>query len=321
MQSVVQFDECGGPEVLRVVEAERPDPGPGEIVVRNRFAGVNFIDTYFRSGVYPGALPGRLGQEAAGEVAAVGAGVGGLAVGDAVAYLGSQNTYAQYTAVAAARAVRLDPQRIPLDVGAAMLLQGLTAHALVTRAHAVQRGEWVLVQAGAGGTGRLLVQLCARLGAHVIATASTPEKAAVARRAGAEHVLGYDGLAEAVRRIVPDGVHAVFDGVGAATFAAGLDALRREGSMVSFGNASGVVPPVRLLDLAPKNLRLLRPSLYGYLVTDADYQRHLPALVDLVQDGALDISVSAVYPLEDAGRAHADLQARRTTGKLLLRIP
>ncbi|KAJ2762867.1 hypothetical protein IWQ56_004953 [Coemansia nantahalensis] len=318
----VQFERHGGPEVLQVVEVPRPTPGPGEIAVRNRFAGVNFIDTYYRSGLYEAPLPDTLGEEGVGEVVAVGEGVAKPRVGDTVAYLSKQRTYAQYATTLAARAVTIDAAAIPLETAAAMLIQGLTAHTLVTRAYAVGPGDWVLVQAGAGGTGRLVVQLCKQLGAHVIATVSTEDKADVARRAGADHVIRYteEPVPEAVQRIVGDGVHVVFDGVGAATFDGSLAALRREGTMVSFGNASGAVPPVRLFALTPKNLRLLRPALFSYLVTDAEYQRHLSAVVELVRDGRLDVQVFRAYPLEDAAQAHADLQARKTTGKLLLRI-
>ncbi|KAJ2798935.1 hypothetical protein H4R20_004635 [Coemansia guatemalensis] len=319
----VQFDQVGGPEVLKVVEVPRPTAAPGQVVVRNRWAGINFIDTYFRSGVYDSPLPGSLGQEASGEVAEVGEGVEGLKVGDAVAYLGNQDTYAQYSVTKAARVAKIDTSKMSLETAAAMLLQGLTAHTLVTRSYVVKPGDWVLVQAGAGGTGRLLVQLCRQLGARVIATTSTEEKAEVARRAGASHIINYteESVPEAVHRIVPEGVHVVYDGVGKTTYAGSIAALRREGSMVSFGNASGTVPPVKLFDLSSKNLLLLRPRLYGYLVTDEEYQRHLGELVDLVQQGKLDIQVFKIYAMEDAAQAHMDLQARKTTGKLLLSIP
>ncbi|KAJ2082835.1 hypothetical protein H4R24_001293 [Coemansia sp. RSA 988] len=319
----VQFDQVGGPEVLNVVEVPQPTAAPGQVVVRNRWAGINFIDTYFRSGVYDSPLPGSLGQEASGEVAEVGEGVEGLKVGDAVAYLGNQDTYAQYSVTKATRVVKIDTSKIALETAAAMLMQGLTAHTLVTRSYVVKSGDWVLVQAGAGGTGRLLVQLCRQLGAQVIATTSTKEKAEVARRAGASHIINYaeESVPEAVHRIVPEGVHVVYDGVGKSTYAGSIAALRREGSMVSFGNASGTVPPVKLFDLSTNNLLLLRPRLYGYLVTDEEYQRHLGELVDLVQQGKLDIQVFKIYAMEGAAQAHMDLQDRKTTGKLLLSIP
>ncbi|KAJ1835002.1 hypothetical protein IWW55_002369 [Coemansia sp. RSA 2706] len=319
----IQFEHIGGPEVLKIAEIPRPTAGPGQIVVRNRFAGVNFIDTYFRGGVYESKLPGMLGQEAAGEVAEVGSGVTNLQVGDVVAYLGNQDTYAQYSVTSAARAAKIDTSVITMETAAAALLQGLTAHTLVTRSYKVSAGDWVLVQAGAGGTGQLLLQLCKDLGAHVITTTSSEAKAKIARQAGADHVIIYteESVPEAVHRIVPEGVHVVYDGVGKATYDGSIASLRREGSMVSFGNASGTVPPVKLFDLSPKNLSLLRPRLYGYIVTDEEYQRHLSAVVDLLERGKLNVQVFKVYELADAGQAHIDLQSRKTTGKLLLAIP
>ncbi|KAJ1961452.1 hypothetical protein GGI12_003240 [Dipsacomyces acuminosporus] len=317
-----QFDAIGGPEVLKLVEVSRPQAKAGQIIVRNRFAGVNFIDTYYRSGVYKADLPSSLGQEGAGEVVEIGAGVEGFAVGDYVAYLGARDTYAQYTAAPASRAVKLDASLIPLDIAAAGLLQGLTAHTLATRSYAVKEGDWVLVQAGAGGTGRLLTQLCKHFGATVIATVSTEEKARVARKAGADHVIFYthENVPEKVKEIVPEGVHVVFDGVGKATFQGSIQSLRRLGSMVSFGNASGTVPPVDILQLAGGNITLQRPVLYGYLVTDEEFNRHLSEVFELIGQKKLDIQIFKTYDLADAAQAHADLQGRKTTGKLLLRV-
>ncbi|KAI9476820.1 NADPH:quinone reductase [Coemansia sp. RSA 989] len=314
----IQFEQTGGPQVLQLRTIPVPTAGPGEIVVRNRYAGVNFIDTYFRSGVYPSKLPGQLGQEGAGQVHQVGSGVTGFQAGDQVVYLGNQDTYAQYAVTKASRAVKIASS---MEQAVALLLQGLTAHTLVTRSYRVAKGDWVLVQAGAGGTGRLLVQMCKQLGAHVIATASTEAKAQVAKDAGADHAISYQGVSEAVRRLVPDGVHVVYDGVGKATFAESLKSLRREGSMVSFGNASGVVPPVSLLDLSAQNIKLLRPRLYGYIVEDDEFKLHLNAVLRMLEQGKLDVQVHKVYELKEAGLAHADLESRRTTGKLLLSIP
>ncbi|KAJ1900377.1 hypothetical protein LPJ66_001516 [Kickxella alabastrina] len=318
----IQFEQIGGPEVLKVVEVAKPAVGPGQLLVRNRFAGVNFIDTYFRSGVYPVTLPSSLGQEASGEVIEVGVGVEGFTAGDAVVYLGSSNTYAQYSLADATKAIKIDTSVIPLDIAAAAFLQGLTALSLVTRSYTVKQGDWVLVQAGAGGTGRLLVQLAKHYGANVIATVSNEEKAAVARKAGADHIILYtqESVPESVKKIVEEGVHVVYDGVGQSTFDGSIQSLRRLGSMVSFGNASGTVPPVKLFDLTPKNLTLLRPSLYGYLVTEEERHRHLNELVELLAAKKLDIRVFKTYDLADAAQAHIDLQGRKTTGKLLLRI-
>ncbi|KAJ2815158.1 NADPH:quinone reductase [Coemansia furcata] len=321
MQAII-FDHVGGPDVMHLAERPMPTAGPGEVIVRNRFAGVNYIDTYFRSGLYAASqLPATLGNEASGVVSQVGPGVTDLQVGDHVAYLATQDAYAQYARATASRVAKLSPH-LPLETAAAVLLQGLTAHALATRAYPVQRGDWVLVHAGAGGTGRLLIQIACYLGAHVIATVSTEEKAQVARAAGAHHVILYtkEDVADAVHTIVPEGVHAVFDGVGKATFEGSLNALRMEGSMVSFGNSSGAVPPVPLFDLSQKNLRLLRPRLYGYLAKEEDHHRHIAEVFRLVEEKIIDVKIFNIYDLADAPKAHADLEGRKTTGKLLLRI-
>ncbi|KAJ2549465.1 hypothetical protein EV175_004438 [Coemansia sp. RSA 1933] len=319
----IQLDQIGGPEVLRVVEVPRPKAKAGEIVVRNRYAGVNFIDTYFRSGVYPTDVPTSLGQEGAGEVVEVGEGVETASVGDSVAYLGNQNTYAQYTAVAATQAMKFDASAVSFETAAASLLQGLTAHTLVTRSYEVKSGDWVLVQAGAGGTGRILVQLCKLFGANVIATVSSQQKAEVAKQAGADYIILYteESVPEAVRKIVPDGVHVVYDGVGKSTFDGSIASLRRLGSMISFGNASGTVPPVSILSLGKDNLVLMRPRLYGYIATSEERERHFGALAGLIADKKLDFHIFKIYDLKDAAQAHIDLQSRITTGKLLLRIP
>ncbi|KAJ2029945.1 hypothetical protein GGI03_001133 [Coemansia sp. RSA 2337] len=319
MQAIV-VDQVGGPEVMRLAERPMPTPGPGEVLVRNHFAGVNYIDTYYRSGLYPAQLPATLGNEASGVVSAIGPGVTQVQVGDHVAYLASQDAYAQYSKAQASRVVKIDG--LPLDTAAAVLLQGLTAHTLVTRAYVVKSGDWVLVHAGAGGTGRLLIQLCRHLGASVIATVSSEEKAQIARAAGAHHIILYtkEIVPDAVRKIIPEGVHAVFDGVGKATFEGSLQSLRMEGSMVSFGNSSGAVPPVHLFELSKKNLKLLRPRLYGYLLTEEDHRRHIAEVLRLVEEKVIDVHVFNIYDLADAPRAHEDLEGRKTMGKLLLRI-
>ncbi|KAI8325825.1 alcohol dehydrogenase zinc-binding domain-containing protein [Martensiomyces pterosporus] len=319
----IQFTEIGGPEVLKLVEVPKPQAKAGEILVRNRFAGVNFIDTYFRTGVYPVSLPAFLGQEGSGEVVEVGDGVEGFRTGDSVAYLSRGDSYAQYSVATASRAVKLDTSEIPLDVAAASLIQGLTAHTLVTRSYEVKKGDWVLVQAGAGGTGRLLVQLSKHFGANVIATVSNEEKAQVAREAGADHIIFYthESVPDKVKEIVPEGVHVVYDGVGKATYEGSTQSLRRLGSMVSFGNASGTVPPVNILELGAKNITLQRPRLYGYLVTDEEFERHLSELFELIAQKKLDIQIFKTYGLADAAQAHADLQGRKTTGKVLISIP
>ncbi|KAJ1995773.1 hypothetical protein GGI25_000752 [Coemansia spiralis] len=319
----IKLDQAGGPEVLKLVKVPLPAAKNGEIVVRNKYAGVNFIDTYYRSGVYEAQFPTLLGQEAAGEVVEVGEGVEGITVGDSVAYLGALNTYAQYSAVDATQAMKFDSSTVSYETAAAVFLQGLTAHTLVTRSYKVKPDDWVLVQAGAGGTGRLLVQLCKQAGAKVIATVSTQHKAEVAKQAGADYTVLYidESVPEAVHKIAPEGVHVVYDGVGKSTFESSIASLRRLGTMVSFGNASGTVPPVSLLSLSKNNLVLLRPRLYGYLATSEERAHHLGALAELLKDGNLDVQIFKVYELEDAAQAHIDLQSRKTTGKLLLRIP
>ncbi|KAJ2782122.1 hypothetical protein GGI15_003015 [Coemansia interrupta] len=318
----IQIEQEGGPEVLQLTTLPKPTAGPGELVVRNHYSGVNFIDTYFREGVYKLPLPHQLGAEAAGEVVEVGEGIEGFAVGDAVAYLGTQNTYAQYSIAALNKTFKIDPAVLSYDVAAAILLQGLTAHTLVTRAYEVKQGDWILVQAGAGGTGRLIIQMAKHLGANVIATVSSTEKAQVARAAGADHVILYseESVPESVKNIVPEGVHAVFDGVGKSTFEGSIESLRRLGSMVSFGNASGTVPPFKVLDLAPKNLTLLRPQLYGYIATEEERQRHIGELMDLIGQDKLDVHIFKTYKLDEVAQAHIDLQGRKTTGKLVIKI-
>ncbi|KAJ1665095.1 hypothetical protein IW140_003752 [Coemansia sp. RSA 1813] len=319
----IQLEHIGGPEVLHVVETPLPTAKAGEIVVRNKYAGVNFIDTYYRSGVYPTQLPTLLGQEGAGEVVAIGDGVETVSVGNSVAYLGSQNTYAQYTVVDATQAMQFDSDVVSYETAAASLLQGLTAHTLITRSYEVKPNDWVLVQAGAGGTGRILAQMCKLAGANVISTVSSKQKAEVAKQAGADYTILYteESVSEAVRRIIPDGVHVVYDGVGKSTFEGSIASLRRTGTMVSFGNASGTVPPVNLLSLGKDNIVLLRPRLYGYIVTSEERNRHFGALAELIAKKKLDFQIFKIYELKDAAQAHIDLQSRKTTGKLLLRIP
>ncbi|KAJ1956797.1 hypothetical protein EC988_001164 [Linderina pennispora] len=318
----IQFSQTGDASVLQLVDIPKPTPKPGQILVRNRFAGVNFIDTYFRTGLYKAALPSSLGQEASGEVSAIGDGVTDFSVGDQVAYLANTDAYAQFAAAPSDSAVKL-PAGVSLETGAATLIQALTAHTMVTRTYKVQPGDWVLVHAGAGGTGRLLIQLSKHLGANVIATVSTDDKAKVARAAGADHIIMYshESVPERVHEIVPEGVHAVFDGVGKSTFEGSLESLRRLGTMVSFGNASGAVPPVDLFKLSAKNLALLRPRLFGYIVTKEEKQHHMGEVFKLIDQGKLDIQVSGVYDLKDVAQAHEDLEGRKTTGKLIIRIP
>jgi NADPH2:quinone reductase len=318
----IQISSAGGPDVL--VPAELPDPeaGPGMLLVEVAAAGVNYIDTYQREGIYPMTLPYVPGLEGAGRVRAVGEGATGFAVGDRVAWAESLGSYAELVAVAADTAVPV-PDTLSDEVAAAALLQGMTAHCLVTDTRPVQAGEDVLVHAAAGGLGLLLTQLAAARGARVVATVSTPEKEELARGAGAAEVIRYtevDDLAAAVREHTGGaGVHVAYDSVGATTFDASLAALRRRGMLVLCGASSGPVPPVDPQRLnAAGSVYLTRPKMYDYIATREELTARAAAVYAAVANGALDVRIGNRYPLADARTAHEDLQARRTTGKLLL---
>lgn len=308
----------GGPDVLQY--AEHPDPvaGPGEVVIDVEASGVNFIDIYHRSGVYPLNLPSPIGSEGAGTVSAIGAGVADLAVGDRVAWVNVLGSYAEKALVPADRVVKV-PDGVATDAAAAGLLQGLTAHFLTRTTHEVRPGENVLIHAGAGGMGQLLIQLAKLQGARVITTVSSDEKEKLARELGADDVIRYDGFPEAVRGLVPAGVDVVYDGVGAATFDGGLASLRPRGLMVLYGGASGPVPPLDPQQLNKHgSLFLTRPSLVHHVAERAELVQRVTDVCDWIAAGELKINISHRYPLADARQAHEDLAARRTTGKLLL---
>ena len=318
----IQVQQAGGPEVLREVELADPSPGEGELLVEVHAAGVNYIDTYQRSGLYPKQTPFTLGLEGAGTVRAVGAGVSRFDVGDRVAWSDAPGSYAEVAEVAAERAVAV-PDGVSDEQAAGALLQGMTAHALVTSTYAVAEGESVLVHAAAGGVGLLLTQLASARGARVIATVSTEEKAALARTAGAAEVIRYTGVADLAAEVLAhtegQGVAVVYDGVGAATFDSSLASLRRRGMMVLFGASSGPVPPVDPQRLnSGGSLYLTRPTLFHYVTTREELEYHAGAVLGAVADGTLDIRVGHRYRLADARTAHEDLQARRTSGKLVL---
>lgn len=273
MRAIV-IPECGGPEVLKISEIAIPEITPIQILVRNHVAGVNYIDCYHRSGLYAVPLPYTPGREAAGIIEKVGSQVSGWKVGDRVCYCGA-GTYAEYTAVDPKFCIAL-PASITSQQGACLLLQGLTSIVLSSHCHKVTQGETVLIHASAGGMGLLLVQLCKLAGATVIGTASTADKASVATQAGADHVILYtsDPVAETVLKLTNNaGVDCVFDGVGKSTFDESLKCLKRLGSMVSFGNASGAVDPVPLTKLVPRCIRLMRPSLFEFLKTREDFEQ------------------------------------------------
>ncbi|MFD1211595.1 quinone oxidoreductase family protein [Arthrobacter sp. GCM10027362] len=309
----------GGPEVLQLQDVDIPVPGTGQLLVKVAAAGVNFIETYERSGTYKVPFPYTPGSEAAGTVAALGEGVTGVAVGDRVAFSEGSGTYAEYALVRAEAALPV-PEGISDEVAAAMPLQGMTAHYLVNSTFKVQAGQTVLTHAGAGGVGLILTQLIKAKGARVITTVSSDEKEALARAAGAAEVLRYEGFAEKVRELTKGtGVDVVYDGVGKDTFDGSLASLRKRGMMVLFGGASGQVPPFDVQRLnAGGSLFLTRPKLADHLLTSEERRWRSGELFDAVLAGKLNIRIGASYPLADAARAHADLQARRTTGKLLL---
>ena len=320
--SAVRIDTTGGPEVLQFVDVDLPEPGPGEVLVRNTAIGLNFIDTYHRSGLYPVELPAPLGSEAAGVIESVGEGVSGLAPGDRVATFGpARGAYATARIVQAAALVRL-PDDISDETAAAALLKGCTTEFLVERCGRVEAGWPVLVHAAAGGVGLLLVQWLKAVGATVIGTAGTEEKAALARSAGADHVLLADepDLAARVRELSGgQGVRVTFDGVGKATFQTSLDATARRGLVISFGNASGAVGDVDFAILARKgSLFATRPTLFDYYVTPEERQAGTARLFEMLRSGKIDVTVGQRYRLQDVRRAHEDLEARRTSGSTLL---
>ena len=327
----VQITAFGGPEILAPVELPDPRPGPGELLVDIAVAGVNYIDTYNRSGAYPVDLPFVLGQEGAGRVAALGPGdTGGFAVGDRVAWANIFGGYAERVAVPADAAVAV-PDAVPDDVAVGAFLQGMTAHFLVTDCAPAGAGDTVLVHAAAGGVGLLLTQLATARGARVLATVSTEAKVDLAREAGAAEVLltgprqgpgaPHDGdLAARVRDLTGgEGVAVAFDGVGRDTFDASLASVRRRGALVLFGAASGPVPPVdpQRLNQAG-SVYLTRPKLHDYTATRAELTARAAAVFAAVADGTVAVRIGHRYPLAEAAQAHRDLEGRRTTGKVLL---
>jgi len=318
----VLIQKNGGTEVLQhKQDLPVPQPKDGEILVKNDYSGINFIDTYFRSGLYPApGFPLVLGREGSGEIVSVGGGeVHGFKAGDKVVWMG-EHGYAEYTATPAVKAVKL-PAGLDTKVAAAALLQGLTALTLIREAHHVNKGDWVLVHAAAGGTGLWLCQLLKAVGANIIGTASTPEKVELALKAGATHVINYSH--EDVKTKVLDltngqGCIAIFDGVGKSTFDLSLELVARKGSLVSFGNASGAVPPVTIARLSAKNARLMRPTLFGYVATREEFEHYSNELFDFILKDKLDVRIHEVYPLSEVARAQDDLEGRKTTGKLLV---
>ncbi|MBS0480557.1 MAG: quinone oxidoreductase [Proteobacteria bacterium] len=315
------FEKTGGPEVIQWREVDLPAPGPGEVLLRQQAVGLNYIDTYFRTGLYPSALPAGLGFEAAGVIEAVGAGVADLKPGDRVAYSGNPGAYASARIVPAAALFAL-PEGISAEIAAAALLKGATTEFLAERCAPLGPGEWALVPAAAGGVGLLLVQWLTARGVRVIGTVGSPDKAALASGAGAELVLDSadPDLAAKVREATGgNGVRVSYDGVGAATWTASLASLARRGTLVSFGNAGGAVTGVNLGVLAQHgSLYVTRPTMFDYYREPAERAAGAAKLWEMITSGKVKVTVGQTYPLSEAAQAHRDLEARKTTGSTLL---
>lgn len=317
----IQVQKTGGPEALTLVDLPVPKPKANEALVKIAAIGVNFIDVYFREGRYPSPLPFVDGQEAAGTVTEVGSEVKSVKPGDRVAYTGVLGSYAEYASAPADRLVHV-PDKITDQQAAAAMLQGMTTHYLLKSAYPLKKGETALVHAAAGGVGLLLLQMGKEIGARMIGTVGSEEKAKLAREAGADEVILYntqDFEAETKRLTNNQGVHVVYDGVGKTTFEKGLNVLRPRGYMVLFGGASGAVPPFDLIKLSQKgSLFVTRPSLFHYIATRAELEQRSGDVMNMVAAGKLKLRISRTYKLEEAQQAHRDLEARKTTGKILL---
>lgn len=324
MSQAIVAQSLGAPEVLQITDVEQPTPGPGQLLIKVAAVGVNFIETYQREGLYPVALPFTPGSESAGIVEAIGEGVSDFSVGDRVATAEGSKSYAEYTLIDAEKALPV-PENVELEIAAALPLQGMTAHYLINSSFKVEPGHTILTHAGAGGVGLLLSQLLKAKGATVITTVSTDEKEALAKAAGADYVLRYQdstgrGFAEQVREITEGrGVEAVLDGVGKDTFDGSLASLAVRGTLVLYGGASGPVPPFDLMRLnAGGSLFVTRPTLAHHTLTAEERRWRSTEIFDAVAQDLLTVRIGGRYPLAEAAQAHRDLQARKTTGKLLL---
>jgi len=316
----VQIQRTGGPEVLEVVDLPEPTPGPGEILIRQEAVGLNFIDTYHRGGLYPMKLPAVLGTEGAGVVEATGEGVTRFSPGDRVGYAGATGAYAQLRTLPADRAVKL-PDGISTRLAAASMLKGMTAEFLLRRCYVVKAGDAILVHAAAGGVGMILSQWGKALGARVIGTVGSPEKAQVAKAHGCDEVILYrqEDVADRVKALTGgEGVRVVYDGVGADTFEASLNSVGRRGVMVTYGNASGPVPAVAPLRLTRGSLYLTRPTLFDYIITTQELDESAAALFHVLGNSSVKIEIGQEFPLAEVRQAHEALESRATVGSTLL---
>lgn len=318
----IRIKRTGGPEVLEYVDVEVGEPGPGEARVRHHAIGINFIDVYFRTGLYPQPLPAGAGMEGAGVVEAVGEGVTEVKVGDRVAYAGRPNgAYAQSRIMPSSLLLRL-PDNIDFETGAAMMLQGLTVQYLLNRTYKVKAGDTILFHAAAGGVGLIACQWARAIGASLIGTVGSDEKGKLALAAGASQVINYnsENFVERVKELTGGAkVPVVYDSIGADTFIGSLDCLQPLGTMVSFGSASGPVPPFSLQELASRgSLFITRPTLFSYAAKRADLEAMAADLFEMVASGKVKIDINQRYPLAEAARAHEELEARKTTGSLIL---
>ncbi|KVE78881.1 quinone oxidoreductase family protein [Burkholderia vietnamiensis] len=322
MPKAIRYDQPGGPEVMKWVDVEVGEPKAGEVRIRQHAVGLNYIDVYFRTGLYPQPLPGGLGMEAAGEVTAVGEGVSALKAGDRVAYVGQPpGAYAQERVMPAERLVKL-PDAIGYDDAASVMLQGLTAHYLLRRTYPVKAGDTILIHAAAGGVGLLVCQWAKALGATVIGTVGSDEKAALASAHGCDHPIVYtrENFTQRVKEITNGaGVPVVYDSIGKDTYVGSLDCLAPLGYFVSFGNASGPLPPIDSKEFSSRgSLFFTRPTLFSYIAKRADLEAAAAELLDVIVSGKVKTSINQRYPLAEVGRAHADLESRKTTGSTVL---
>ena len=320
MTKAIRIEKTGGPEVMKYVDVEVGAPGAGEVQVRQHAIGLNYIDVYFRTGLYPQPLPAGIGLEGAGEVTAIGSGVSGLAVGDRVAYADRPpGSYSQLRNMPAKPLVKL-PASIGYETAAAMMLKGLTVQYLFRRTYKLQKGQTILFHAAAGGVGLIAMQWAKALGVTVIGTVGSQEKAALARRHGCDHTILYreENIVERVREITNGKmVPVVYDGVGKDTFDASLDCLQPFGLLVSFGNASGAVPPMSLMSLKG-SLYVTRPSLMAHTASRSNLEEMSADLMKVVASGKVKIDIAQRYPLAEAARAHSELESRKTTGSSVL---